>query len=108
MSPTIFQTALYASLVLCALGLLWRVAAWFRVRVGPDARAVTPRERMAALVRGAVAALASPIRLLHALLFDVVLQRRLFAGEKLRWLGHLLIVVGFTLLLLMHALAALV
>ena len=38
MSPIIFQTALYASLALCALGLAWRVSAWFRVRVGPDAR----------------------------------------------------------------------
>ncbi|MFA5914713.1 MAG: 4Fe-4S dicluster domain-containing protein [Burkholderiales bacterium] len=110
MSITLFHTALYASLVLCALGLIWRVSAWFRVRVGPDTRAVTPLQRMAAAMRGAVAALFSRrlFRVLGALLLDVLLLRRLYANAKLRWIGHQLIMVGFTLLLLMHALAALV
>ncbi len=110
MSITLFHTALYASLALCALGLIWRMSAWFRVRVGPDARAVTPFQRMAAALRGAVSALFSRrlFRVLAALLLDVLLLRRLCANAKLRWLGHQLIVAGFTLLLLMHALAALI
>ena len=110
MSPTVFQTALYASLVLCALGLAWRVSAWFRVRVGPDARDITPSRRVAAAFAGAAAALASRrlFQILGAFFLDVLLQRRLFANEKLRWFGHLLVVVGFTLLLLMHALWAIV
>ncbi len=110
MSPALFQTLLYASLALCALGLLWRVSAWFRLRIGPDARAVTPSRRVLALCRGAAAALFSRrvFRLLGALVLDVLLLRRLFASGKLRWLAHLLIVAGFTLLLLMHALAPLV
>jgi heterodisulfide reductase subunit C len=110
MSTTLFQMALDASLVLCALGLLWRVSAWFRVRIGPDARAVTPFQRVAAAFRGAVSALASRqlFHVLGALFLDVLLQRRLFANEKLRWLAHLLILAGFTLLLLMHALAPVV
>ena len=110
MSPMIFQTALYASLVLCALGLVWRVSAWFRVRVGPDARDIAPSRRVAAAFAGAAAALASRrlFQILGAFFLDVLLQRRLFANEKLRWFGHLLVVVGFTLLLLMHALWAIV
>ena len=40
MSHALFQTALYASLLLCALGLLWRMSAWYRVRIGPDVQAV--------------------------------------------------------------------
>ncbi len=110
MSPALFQTLLYASLALCALGLLWRVSAWFRLRIGPDARAVTPSRRALALCRGAAAALLSRrvFRLLGALVLDVLLLRRLFASGKLRWLAHLLMVTGFTLLLLMHALAPLV
>ena len=110
MSSTLFQTALYASLALCALGLVWRVSAWFRVRIGPDARDVALSQRVAAVFRGAAAALLSRrvFHLLGAFVLDVLLLRRLFANEKLRWLGHLLILVGFTLLLLMHALAGVV
>ncbi len=110
MSQTIFQIGLYASLALCALGLLWRVSAWFRVRIGPDVRAVTPSQRLAAVFCGAASALASRrvFRVVGAFLLDVLLLRRLFANEKLRWLAHLLMFVGFTLLLLMHALAAVV
>lgn len=110
MSRTLFLSALYAALVLGAMGLLWRIAAWFRVRIGPDARTVTPAQRVGALLRGAVAVLFSR-RLLHvgvALVVDGLLQRRLYASDKLRWLGHLLMFFGFMLLLLLHALAPVV
>lgn len=103
----IFRTVLYASLILCALGLIWRGCAWFRVRIGQDARELTPSRRMAALFRGAARAIFSR-RMLHipgAFILDVLLVRRLYLHEKLRWFGHLLVMVGFTLLLLMHALA---
>ncbi len=110
MSAAIFQTALYASLLLCALGILWRVSAWFRIRIGPDARDVTLSQRLAAVFRGAASTLASRqvFCVLGAFFLDVLLLRRLFENEKLRWLGHLLVVVGFMLLLLMHALATIV
>ncbi len=106
----LFQTALYASLALCVLGLVWRFSVWFRVRIGPDARDVTPAQRLAAVFRGATSALFSRrmFHVLAAFFLDVLLLRRLFAQARLRWLGHLLILVGFTLLLLMHALAPLV
>ncbi|MBE0623136.1 MAG: 4Fe-4S dicluster domain-containing protein [Burkholderiales bacterium] len=110
MSSTLFQTLLYASLTLCGLGLLWRVSAWFRVRIGPDAQEVTPSQRVATLIRGAASALFGRqlFRFLGAFFLDVLFLRRLYANEKLRWLGHLLIVVGFTVLVLMHALAPVV
>ncbi len=110
MSSPLFQLALYVSLALCAAGLLWRAAGWFRIRIGPDARAVAPSRRMAAAVRGAASALLGPrvLRILGAFVLDALLLRRLFAIAKLRWFAHLLILVGFTLLLLIHALAPLV
>ncbi len=110
MSTALFHPALYASLALCALGLAWRMSAWFRVRVGPDACTVTPWQRMVAALRGVAVALFGRrlFRVLGALVLDALLLRRLYANAKLRWLGHQLILVGFTLLLLMHALAALV
>jgi len=110
MPPAILLAALYASLALCALGLAWRASAWLRLRIGPDARDATWSQRVAAMFRGSASALFGRriLRLLAALLLDVLLLRKLFASEKLRWTGHLLVVVGFTLLLLMHALAPLV
>ena len=110
MSPLLFQATLYASLLLCALGLAWRASAWFRIRIGPDASDVTPFQRLADMLRGAACVMFTPrvYRILGACFLDVLLQRRLFASEKLRWFGHLLIVAGFTLLVLMHALAVLV
>ncbi len=110
MSSTLFQTLLYTSLTLCGLGLLWRVSTWFRIRIGPDAQDATPAQRVAALFRGAASTLFSQrvFHILGAFFLDVLLLRRLYANEKLRWFGHLLIVVGFTLLLLMHALAPVV
>ncbi|MCX7141594.1 MAG: 4Fe-4S dicluster domain-containing protein [Proteobacteria bacterium] len=110
MSPIVFQTALYASLALCGLGLLWRCSAWFRIRIGPDARGIPPSRRVAAAFRGAASALFSTrlFGMVGAFFLDVLLQRRLFANAKLRWLAHLMILAGFTLLLLTHALAAIV
>jgi len=110
MSPVVFQTALYASLALCGLGLVWRASAWLRVRIGTDARAVTWSGRMAAVFRGTSWALFSRrlFAVLGAFFLDVLLLRRLYANEKLRWFAHLLIAVGFTLLLLVHALAPIV
>ncbi len=110
MSRALFHVALYVSLLLCALGLLWRMSAWYRLRIGPDVQAVTLVHRLHALLRGLAAALLSP-RVLHvlgALFLDVLLQRRLYRSDKSRWLAHLLMFLGFTALLLMHALAAIV
>ena len=69
-----------------------------------------PSAELAAALRGTAATLVSRRvpDVLGAFFLDVLLLRRLFATAKLRWLAHLLIVVGFTLLLLMHALAPLV
>ncbi len=110
MSHALFQTALYASLLLCALGLLWRMSAWYRVRIGPDVQAVKLTQRVRALLQGMAAALFSRrfIHVLAAFFLDVLLQLRLYRSDKLRWLAHLLIFVGFMLLLLMHGLAAVV
>jgi len=110
MSHALFQTALNASLLLCALGFLWRMSAWLRQRIGPDVQTVTPAQRLHALLRGAAAALFSRrvFHVLGALLLDVLLQRRLYRSDKSRWLAHFLIFVGFMLLLLLHALAAVV
>ncbi len=110
MSHTLFQITLYTSLLLCALGLLWRISAWLRVRIGPDVQALKLSQRVGASLWGLASALCSRRvpHVLAALILDVLLQRRLYRSDKSRWLAHLLIVVGFMLLLLMHALAPVV
>lgn len=110
MSPALFQALLVASLVVCALGVAWRVAAWLRMRIGPDARGVTAWQR----VRGVLATVAASLfgsrglRVLGAFCLDALLLRRLFANAPWRALAHLFVVTGFTLLVLTHALAPLV
>jgi heterodisulfide reductase subunit C/nitrate reductase gamma subunit len=110
MSPILFQMALYASLAVCALGLLWRAIGWLRIRIGPDTREFTPARRAAVALRRAASTLLSRrvLQVLGAFFLDALLLRRLFAKQKLRWFAHLLVVVGFTLLVLLHALALLV
>ena len=110
MSRLLFHTALSASLLLCALGLLWRMSAWLRLRIGPDVQTVTLAQRLQASLRGAAAAIFSRrvFQVCGALFLDVLLQRRLYRSGKARWLAHLLMFVGFMALLLMHALAAVV
>lgn len=110
MSPALFQMLLDASLTLCALGLLWRMSAWFRVCIGPDARTVTVSQRIGATICGIAGALTSRrrFRFLTALCLDVGLQRRLYGNDRARWLAHFFVVIGFMLLLLMHALSTLV
>ena len=111
MSSPLFQTGSPRGAGAVRAGPAWRASAWFRIRIGPDARAVTPLGRVAAALRGDGRRRSFSRRVpdvLGAFFLDVLLLRRLFATAKLRWLAHLLIVVGFTLLLLMHALAPLV
>ena len=110
MSRMLFHAALYASLLLCALGLSWRMSAWYRLRIGPDVQAVTLSHRLQAQLRGLAAALFSRrlFDVLGALFLVVLLQRRLYRSDRSRWLAHFLMFAGFMLLLLMHALAAVV
>jgi heterodisulfide reductase subunit C len=109
-SPALFQALLVASLALCALGVAWRVAAWFRIRIGPDARGTTAWQRVRGVLPTVAASLFGPrgLRVLGAFCLDALLLRRLFANAPWRALAHLLVVSGFTLLVLLHALAPIV
>jgi succinate dehydrogenase/fumarate reductase-like Fe-S protein len=109
-APGLFAFALHASLALCVLGVGWRVAHWLRVRIGPDARGIAPPRRAMATLAAIGAALAGRrgLRVLGDFCFDALLLRRLFAKERLRAVAHALVAVGFTLLVLTHALAPLV
>ena len=106
MEATLFKIGLYSSLAICAAGMLYGMVGWFRLRLGPDARRISTGERVLGAVTGTLRALCSAkfLRLLSSLLLDVLLQRRLWRADRLRWLAHSWILGGFCALLLMHAL----
>lgn len=105
-----FYLALTVSLIYFGIGLIFKVSAWFHHRIGIEADDFTPSERFSAAVKGIAGVLFSRdiLKLLWALIWDVSLQMRIFKEDFLRWLMHILIFVGFMLLLLMHALDSLI
>lgn len=106
MSATFFQNGLYISLGICALGTLLRVFSWFTKPTGSQAQSITGAQRITAFVKSFVKTLGSPrvFLIFKVILLDVMLQSRILKTDFLRWLMHVLIFFGFTLLTLMHAL----
>ena len=101
-----FSILLYVSLILCGLGLLYRLFKWFRGRIGQRAKNISTAKRILAAIRGVVGTVFSVkiLTLLKVFVLDVILQRRIIREDFLRWLMHICIYVGFMLLLVMHAL----
>ena len=110
MDPRFYAVALDAGGGVALLGVLVRAGRWFVVRVGPEARASSPAKRLGAALRGVPGAVFSRRfpALMATFFLDVLLQRRLLRRDPLRWLAHLLVYLGFTLLLVFHALETLV
>jgi len=98
--------ALYASLIIFGLGLLYKGSTWFRYRMGKDGRKTPTSKRVSAAFTGILSTVFSVRILILAKVFvlDVVLQVRVLKEDILRWFMHICIYGGFMLLLLMHAL----
>ena len=101
-----FSFTLYLSLTIFFIGLVYRVWTWFRIRIGPEAADFSVSDRAAASVKAIIATLFSSrfFVILRVLVVDVILQIRFLREDFLRWFMHMLIFIGFMLLLLMHAL----
>ena len=102
----IFQTTLYLSLIIFALGLIFKISTWFRYDFERPTKRFTTRERFLAAMGGVTATFFSGrlLTLLKTLLLDVFCQQRIMRESRLRWLMHMCLFWGFLLLLLMHAL----
>ncbi len=94
------------SLIVFAVGLFYRLAAWFGQGLPPVDSSLTVGRRLLAALRTIPATLFSSrlLRALRSLLVDALLQKRILDQGISRWLAHTLIVVGFLCLLLFHAL----
>ncbi len=101
-----FTVALYISLAIFSLGLIYKVSTWFRYSLGIDAKNISTPARIFAALRGITLTLFSPklFTLLKVLVLDVLLQVKVLKQDLLKWAMHMCIYYGFTLLLLMHGL----
>jgi heterodisulfide reductase subunit C/nitrate reductase gamma subunit len=102
----VLYLCLYMSLGISAAGILYRVAQWLVMDVGPSAGIVPYGRRITAICRGCISAVFSRkiFKFFKVLPLDVLLQTRILKTDFLRWMMHILIFFGFISLLLMHAL----
>jgi len=101
-----FTVSLYISLVIFALGLIYKVSSWFRLTLDGDTKASKPGTRVSAALKGVLLTLFSGkiFRLVKAFFYDILFQSRILRESLLRWVMHMCLFWGFVLLLLMHAL----
>ena len=101
-----FNFLLYSSLIIFLLGLIYRISNWFTKNFGEIGQRYTASQRLMSAVKGIFRTLFSAkfLAVLKALVVDVLLLGRVFKEDVYRWLAHMLIFIGFMLLLLMHAL----
>ena len=106
----LYDITLYASLVIFAAGLIYKISNWFRYEIGPDTERISTPNRVFAAARGMIWTLVSAkvMVLLRVFFMDVLLQRWLMKRDFLRWLAHMCLYGGFMLLLLLHGLDKLV
>jgi heterodisulfide reductase subunit C len=102
-----FTVSLYTALAIFLIGVIYKIGTWFTRTVGFGPKRFTTGQRLGAAARGIGAVIFSGRILSLAKVFvtDVLWQRRALKEDFLRWLMHMLIFWGFTLLLLMHALS---
>ena len=74
-----FRFALYFSLSLFGVGLVYKLVSWFRCAIGDQSRGISPARRFSSAVRGLTAVLFSRRVLLLGKIFlqDVLLLLRL-------------------------------
>jgi heterodisulfide reductase subunit C/nitrate reductase gamma subunit len=101
-----YDIALYVSLAIFGIGMIYKIFNWFRRSIGINPSDMTTSKRVSAAVKGILGIVFSEkiYTLLKVFFVDVILQIRILREDFLRWLMHMLIYGGFMLLLLMHAL----
>ncbi|MCJ7775262.1 MAG: 4Fe-4S dicluster domain-containing protein [Desulfobulbaceae bacterium] len=101
-----YDIALYVSLAIFGIGMIYKISNWFRRSIGINPRDITTSKRVSAAAKGILGTVFSGkiFTLLKVFFVDVILQIRILREDFLRWLMHMLIYGGFMLLLLMHAL----
>jgi len=86
-----FTAALYLSLAIFALGLIYKVSTWFRYSLGIESKNISTSARIFAALRGITLTLFSPklFTLLKVFVLDVLLQVKVLQQDFLKWAMHM-------------------
>ena len=96
----------FSALGVALAGLFWRAGRWFAVRIGPENRG-QPTVQILLKTMGAVRRAvfsARFMRILRAMLWEIMLQGHLLRRDWRRGMTHLMLFYGFLFLLLFHVL----
>jgi nitrate reductase gamma subunit len=108
----LYRWALYSSLAVFGVGLIYRLSLWFRQDVGMGEKGIPAHRRVSGASKAVGGVLFSGriLGLIRSFVLDVLFQLRILRDpkDKLLRVMHLLIFTGFTLLLLSHALGSIV
>ncbi|MGA3115712.1 MAG: 4Fe-4S dicluster domain-containing protein [Syntrophobacteraceae bacterium] len=98
--------ALVAALAVFCAGIIIKVSTWFRYSVGPETADLRVSRRLVAALQGIFGAFFSRkiLTLISTFFLEVICQSRVLKEDSLRWLAHMCIYVGFTLLFFLHVL----
>ncbi len=103
-----YNTATYIALAIFTVGLIYKMAGWFRFSIDMQNKTRTPQasSRILMAIKGIITTLFSPkiLILIRVFIEDVLVQMRILKEDTLRWLMHMLIFAGFMFLLFTHAL----
>lgn len=104
----LYELTLWVSLAIFLFGLLYKMSGWFRFTVDMKTRTESSPDagRFVTAVKGVLVTLFSSkiVPLITVLIKDVLLQLRILNEDRLRWIMHILIFIGFMFLFFFHAL----
>jgi heterodisulfide reductase subunit C len=103
-----FTISLYLALAICAAGLGYKIWSWLTISIDKDDEHYSPGQRLLATLSemGRVVFSLRIGTMLKAIMLDGVLQKRSLSHSVLAWLAHICMFVGFTGLVLFHALGS--
>jgi len=101
-----FDSLLYGSLIVFIFGTVYKSYTWVSRQITGPQVPYSTGERISKAIKGILSVIFSAriLVLIKVLILDVILQRRILKEDALRWVMHMLIFVGFMLLLIFHAL----
>jgi len=105
-----FDLFFNVSLIVLAVGVLLKIVQWFSYKIGIQTQDATFFDRLGSSLKALPGVIFSPkiFIVLKVILFDVLFQYKILKQDVLRWVMHMLIFWGFTLLFFMHALETIV
>jgi len=108
----LFDIVFYISLLVFGIGVARRLGRWFIRDIGSGVAHISASRRALGAFKGTLVTVFSRNAwiLLKTILVDIILQLRILKDDEDRilWMSHTLIFVGFLGLLLMHALGAII